>query len=346
MMPFFNKKNKTECLGLFFRQLGSMLTAGIHLKEALDILSDDTENKEIKQLARDVGQDLLSGEVAPSVRESYPSWFRAFVAFVFKQGTVSQDLPGIMDSIADDYEAMEDLEARFISTLIYPVTTLFIAAIVTGVILIFVIPTFVEMFAAFGSGLPKPTLFVISLSSWFIRSANWVILVLLVGFLLLKYNKGFRDRVLILTPGIKTIIKTHSLIRFSRTLSLMLGVNAPVREALDVAADAVPNTVYSMKLKDALKQTENPLAVCDALERTGNYSKMAIRILRAGEKSSSLAQALKGLAQYYEKSKIVSIDQTMRIFEIMITLGVATLIGFLVVSMYLPIFKMAGAVGG
>lgn len=345
-MLLFKRKNKTEFLGLFFRQLASMLAAGVSLKEALEILGEENESLETQRLAKDVKDDLATGDVTPDAQKAYPAWFRTFVGFMLDKGHGREDLPDLMYSIADDHEAMEDLERRIFASLMYPMTVLFIALIVTGIIMVFVIPTFVELFASFGSSLPKPTLLTIHVSNWIVSHFIWLILALMAVVGILKYNKGFRDRVFILTPGLRTIIQTQCLIRFTRSFSLMLGVNAPLRQALDVAVDAVPNSVYSHRFKEAFKNTENTGAVCDALERSGNYSTMAMRILRAGERSSSLAQALRGLAQYYEKSKMLSVEQTLRLFEILVAIGTASLIGFLVVSMYLPIFSMAGAIGG
>lgn len=345
-MFLFKRKKKTEFLAMFFRQLASMLSAGVPLQEALEILGEENESRETQRLARDVRDDLTKGEMMASTRKAYPAWFRAFLGFMMSRRSINEDLPSLMYSIADDHEAMEDLEARIFSSLMYPITVLGIALIVTGVVLIFVVPTFVELFASFGSSLPKPTLLTVKVSNWVVHHSTWIILALMAVVGALKYNKAFRDRVFIMIPGLGTIIKTHALIRFSRSLALMLGVNAPLQQAFDMAAEAAPNSIYSARFKDAFKNIENAGAICDALEGSGNYSGMAIRILRAGERSSSLSQALRGLAQYYEKSKMLSVEQTMRMFEIMVTIGVATLIGFLVISMYLPIFSMAGAVAG
>lgn len=335
-----------ESMSLIFRQLASMLNAGIGVRESLDILGDENEDKGAKQLALDVRRDLTLREAPTKANESYPLWFQSFIRFILTKDTVVNDLPEMMYCVADDHESLEDLESRFFSAMIYPATTITIAAVVTGVILVFVIPTLSEMFNSFGSVLPKPTLLVITISNWFIRVSYWLILAVLGFFMAIKYNKWVRDRFLLLIPGLNQIIKILSLIRFSRYLAMMLSLDAPIRLALDVAVDAVPNTVHAIKLKDAVKHVEDPKTICDALERTGYYSKMAIRLLVAGEKSGSLSQALKGLAQYYEKSKMRSIEQSVQIFEIVSTMIVASLIGFLVISMYLPIFKMAGVVGG
>lgn len=343
-MFFYKKKDRTETMSLFFRQLASMLNAGISVKEALEILSEENEDKHVKRLASDIHQFKEQGAGSVQAAKGYPDWFKNLLDHVLEKDKMHKDLSDMIFKIADDHETMEGLKSRFKSAMIYPATIVVIAIFVLSFVLIFVIPTFDEMFKSFGSHLPAPTLLALRFSKWASDLFGYVVLILLFFSMVMRYRKGLRDKFLMWIPGLNTILKTLTMIRFSRYLSMMMSLNMPLRKALDAAINVIPNRVYADRIKEAFHRVEGEPDLFDALKNTGFYSPMAVRILAAGKKSGSLANALQGLAQYYEKSKITSIEGVLRVFEIMVFLTVATLVGFLVIAMYLPIFMMAGAV--
>ena len=343
-MPLFKKKNKTEIISLFFRQLASMLKAGIGVRDALDVLGDENEDRDVKRLAMEINQNKDQIEKTSSYLATYPDWFNHLLEHILVQDKPDNNLADMIFRVADDHETMEDLKTRFKSAMVYPATTLIIAGLVLALVLIFVIPTFTEMFESFGQHLPGPTLFVIHISNWISEYFSIIGLIMLMFIILLVNQHAFRDRVIMVIPGLNSIIKTLTMIRFSRYLSMMMGLNMPLDKAFESAVKTIPNSVYADKIRTAAGQVEDKSAIFDSLEKSGFYSKMALRILDAGEKSGSFTHALAGLAQYYEKSKIVSIEGTVRAFEITAFLTVAMVIGFFVIAMYLPIFMMAGAI--
>lgn len=341
-MLIFGKKDRPEIMCLFFRQLASMLKAGVGIREALDILGDVNEDKDVQQLAMNI-----HGEQGKAERfmRPYPGWFRHLLDHILALDKPDKNLPDMIFGIANDHETMEDMKSRFKSVLIYPASILIFAGFVMSVVLIFVIPSFVEMFQSSGSSLPGPTRFVIHFSNWVSNYLGFIVVGILGAAILMLNREGFRDRVLVMIPGVNSIIKTLTMIRFSRYLAMMLALGMPLKKALDAAIIAIPNRVYADKVRQAVEQVEETETIFEALKKTGLYSNMAMRIIAAGEKTGSLSNALQGLAQYYEKSKVASIEGTSRVFEITVMVSVAVIIGFFVIAMYLPIFMMAGAVG-
>ncbi len=344
-MFFGRKKNAMEATTLFYRQMASLLAAGVSTQDALIALSEENESHKIKQLVSSIRNDISTGNNPGDSLKNYPDFIKKTLRYFVASDNHGESFPKILNAIADDNEKMDDLKKRVKSALVYPASIISIACILTGIILVFVIPTFVDMFASFGSSLPAPTRLVINISNFAIEHMSSILLFFILVGLVLKSNKTLFHNILNFLPGISSLTRSLSIVRFLKYLSLLLTLNAPLETAIEYAAGSVNNVVYAKKFK-ALKNevaSGNPLS--DILNSTGLFTPMIIRMIKAGEKIDATENIISEVAGYYEH-KLGSIEKNIQVIDIAIIIFLGTAIGGLVISMYLPIFQMAGAVGG
>jgi type IV pilus assembly protein PilC len=346
-LPLLQKKRmKSDVLSLFFRQMAAMLASGIGMETALGLLTDESGRGSMEELSHDIRRCIAGNGPDPGSRPTYPSWILGIFTAIFRKKTTGKEVSEILHSIADDFETMDNLRQRFAGLMAYPVTTLFTAATVTSVILVFVIPTFQELFNTMGSNLPEPTLFVLKLSVFFKHYGAFLVTAALVLIGLLVKSKQVRDSVPLLIPNLNRQIKSLSMIQFSRYLSVLLILDEPVEQAFETAAKAVSNTIHSKRLLAISSSATNRNNIPSLLEKTGLFPPMNLRMLTAGANSGTLETTLSELAKYYEKTVQANMTTLFVLLEIIIGMVLSISIGGLVIAMYLPIFKMGAAVGG
>lgn len=346
-LPFLKKKRmKSDLLSLFFRQMAAMLGSGIGMETALSLLTDENGRGTLEELSLDIRRDITGDGPDPGPRITYPRWILGIFNAISRKNATGKEVSEILHGIADDFETMDDLRQRFVGLVIYPIMTLIIGAVVTSIILIFVIPTFQDLFNSFGSNLPEPTLFVLKLSAFFNQYGAFLVTTVLVFIGLLLKSKQVRDLIPLLIPHMNRQIQSLSLVQFSRYLSVLLKLDEPVERAFETAANAVCNTVHSKKLLSISPSATDRNSIPVLLKNTGLFSPMTLRMLTAGASSGSIETSLSELAKYYEKTVQANMTTMFVILEIFIGTILSISIGGLVVAMYLPIFKMAGAVGG
>jgi type IV pilus assembly protein PilC len=346
-MRFLPKKSlKAGELSLYFRQMAVMLGSGIDMESTLKNLAEESENGPIRELSRFMGQSI-DADVSPrGIRIPAPEWILGILTAISRKSATGKEIPNILYDTADDLETMDNLSKRFVGLMTYPVATLIIAAIIISIMMVFVLPSFQELFYSFNSTLPAPTALLIKLSSSIKRNGSIIILSIFIFFAFFQKNRRFRDFLQLSIPGLRRHTRHYSMVQFTRYLSIMLKLDEPVERAFETAANAVSNTFHSKKFHaishSAIERTSIPVL----LAKTGIFPSLALRMMTAGAQSGTLETTLGELARYYEK--IIQADMNILFVRLEIFIGVilSTFIGGLVISMYLPIFKMAAAVGG
>jgi type IV pilus assembly protein PilC len=345
------RKITPKDIAVFTRQLATMLTAGIPVAQAFDIVGKGHENPSMQELIMAVKQDIESGTNLTQALAKHPLQFDALYCNLVGAGEQAGILDGILDKVATYKEKIEAIKGKIKSALFYPTAVIVVAFIITAVLLIFVIPQFESLFAGFGADLPALTKMVIDLSKvftsyWYIMVGGVVGTVSFVGYTYRRSEKMQHtlDRALLRAPVIGVIIKKATIARFARTLATMFAAGVPLVEALDSVAGASGNRVYfegTMKVK-ADVSTGMQLQV--AMNSTNLFPNMVIQMVAIGEESGELDKMLNKIADFYEAEVDDAVAGLSSLLEPMIMAFLGIVVGGLVVAMYLPIFKMAATV--
>jgi type IV pilus assembly protein PilC len=351
--PLFGgkKKIKTADIAIFSRQLATMMAAGVPLVQAFDIIGRGHDNASMQDLVLSIRADIESGTALTEALRKQPPYFDDLFCSLVAAGEQAGALDVLLDKVAIYKEKTESIKGKVKKALFYPGAVVAVAIIVTAVILLFVIPQFKALFSSFGADLPAFTLLVIAVSD-FLREWWWGIALTLVaaGFFidkLWKRSPKFReafDRVTLKTPFIGPIMHKASIARFARTLSTMFAAGVPLVEALESVARATGNIVYS----DAVMQMREDVATGQALQlsmRQRNlFPHMVIQMTAIGEESGALEDMLAKVADFYEAQVDNAVDSLSSLLEPLIMVIIGSLVGGLVVAMYLPVFKLAAVV--
>ncbi len=338
----FLRKDSMTTTTLFYRQMAAMISSGVSVDDALTTLGLLNENIEVEKLVTTIQKDIKAGDTPGKSLTKYPDFFKKVLQHFHSIEKNESEFSEILYSIADDNEKMEDMKNRVNAILFYPFAIISIALFITGIILVFVIPTFVELFSSFGGALPGPTQIVVTLSNFIFDYVGLIILSIIVTVVLLVVNKNIAHRLLNAIPGIGEFVKNMVIIRFLKYLSLLLTLKVPPGEAIEYASDSVDNIVYANRLKLLKTSISETSQISRALEDSGLFPPMILRMINAGEKAGSIEKSLSEIAGYYEK-KLSSVEKYIQILDLAIMIFIGTVIGGLVISMYLPIFQMGGA---
>jgi type IV pilus assembly protein PilC len=352
--PLFSpskKKITTKDIAIFSRQLATMLTAGVPLVQAFEIVGRGHENPSMQELLMTVKADLESGSPLAESLGKHPIYFDELFCNLVHSGEQAGVLEGLLHKIAEYKEKTESIKAKIKKALTYPIAVMVIAGIVTAVLLIFVVPQFEELFKGFGAELPAFTQMVVGMSR-FMQKYWWAIIGVLfgVGWVLgrLKrdskaFNHGM-DRVILKIPVIGEIIRKAAIARFSRTLATMSSAGVPLVEALQSVSGATGNVVFGsaiLAMRDEIA-TGTQLQAC--MRQAGIFPNMVIQMVAIGEESGSLDTMLSKVADFYEEEVDNAVDSLSSLLEPMIMAILGVIVGGLIVAMYLPIFKLGSAI--
>ncbi len=338
-------------IALFTRQLSTMLKAGVPLLQAFDISARSHSNPALQRLLGDIKSDVETGSSMSVAFRKYPKYFDGLYCNLVYAGEQAGILDTVLDRIASYQEKMLAIQGKIKSALFYPAIVLTVAFIITAGIMLFVIPAFKDLYGKSGADLPALTMLVMGISDAFVN--YWYLIFGSIGltvFLVLrawKQSPAFRNKmdvVILKVPVFGPLIEKATVSRWARTFSSMFSAGVPMVEALDSVAGAAGNNVFmeaTMKIKTQVS-TGSSLAVC--LQSAGVFPNMLIQMVSIGEESGALDSMLSKVADYYEREvddAVAGISSLMEPF-IMVILG--TLIGGIVIAMYLPIFKMGSVV--
>jgi type IV pilus assembly protein PilC len=337
---------------LFTRQLATMMKSGVPLLQAFDIVSKGHTNPAVSKLLSDIKTDVETGSSLSQSFRKYPLYFDALYCNLVGAGEQAGILDSLLDRLATYKEKILAIKGKIKSALMYPISIIVVAFVITAVIMIFVIPAFKDLFSSFGADLPTPTLVVMAMSDFFV-SYWWAIFGTIgaaIWFFFYTWKRSEKmqdvmDRLLLKLPIFGNLIRTATIARFARTLSTMFAAGVPLVEALDSVAGASGNRVYYDATKKIQNEVSTGTSLTVAMQNAEVFPNMVLQMTAIGEESGALDAMLSKVADFYEAEVDDAVDALSSLMEpaIMVILGV--LIGGLVIAMYLPIFKMGQVVG-
>jgi len=344
-------KITTADIAIFSRQLATMLTAGIPLVQAFEIVGAGHENASMQKLILSVKADVEGGSALAEALAKQPLYFDDLFVNLVEAGEQAGALETLLDKIATYKEKTEAIKKKIKKALTYPAAVMVVAFVVTTILLIFVIPAFEDLFKGFGADLPTFTRMVIDLSV-FVRSNGAVLATGIgVGFGVFFYFKKrsramrhFLDRMTLKFPIIGPIMQKAAIARYARTLSTMFAAGVPLVEALESVAGATGNIVYELGVLEMRDEVATGQRLQQAMENTDLFPNMVIQMIAVGEESGSLDDMSAKVADFYEEDVDNAVDNLSSLLEPLIMAILGVLVGGLVVAMYLPIFKMGAVI--
>ena len=342
---------KQKDIALFTRQLATMMKAGVPLLQAFDIVARGATNPKLTRLLNDIRGDVETGTSLSAAFRKYPMHFDALYCNLVEAGEAGGILEALLDRLAIYQEKIMALKSKIKSALMYPISVIVVAFIVLAVIMIKVIPAFKDVFKSFGADLPAPTLVVIAISEFFV-AYWWLIFGILIGggymfFQTWKRSEKMQkamDRLLLRIPVFGTLINKSVLARWTRTLSTMFAAGVPLVEALDSVGGASGNAVYVEATQHIQRDVSTGSALTTAMQSTGVFPNMVLQMAAIGEEAGSLDHMLGKAAEFYEEEVDDMVKGLSSLMEPFIIVILGVMIGGIVISMYLPIFKLGAVV--
>lgn len=336
---------------LFTRQLATMMKSGVPLLQAFDIVARGHTNRAVSKLLIDIKTDVETGSNLTDAFRKYPLYFDALYCNLVGAGEAAGILDSILDRLATYKEKIQAIKGKIKSALFYPISIIAVAFIITAVIMIFVIPAFKDLFEGFGAELPAPTLLVMTVSDFFV-DYWWAIFGIVgggvYGFLYVWKRsvpmQRIMDRFMLKLPIFGEVIRKATIARWSRTLSTMFAAGVPLVDSLDSVAGAAGNYVYYEATKSIQLEVSTGNSLMASMAGVNVFPSMVIQMVAIGEEAGSLDSMLGKIADFYEAEVDDAVAALSSLMEPMIMVVLGTLIGGMVVAMYLPIFKMGSVV--
>jgi len=338
-------------IALFTRQLATMMKAGVPLLQSFEIVGKGASNPAVAKLVFELKTEVETGSSLAQAFRKYPLYFDQLFCNLVQAGEQAGILETLLDRLATYKEKIIAIQGKIKSALFYPISIIAVAFIITAIIMIFVIPAFKSVFASFGADLPGPTLVVMAISEFFV--ATWYIMMpaiggTIYGFLeLWKRSKSvqiFMDRISLKAPIFGAVIRKATIARWTRTLSTMFAAGVPLVEALDSVAGAAGNYVYFVATKQIQAEVSTGGSLTVAMQNANVFPSMVIQMCSIGEETGALDSMLSKVADFYEAEVDDAVEALSSLMEPLIMVVLGGLIGSMVVAMYLPIFKLGGAV--
>jgi type IV pilus assembly protein PilC len=338
-------------IALFTRQLATMMKSGVPLLQAFDIVGKGHSNAAVSRLLLDIKTEVETGASLKQAFEKHPLYFDALFCNLVGAGEAAGILDSLLDRLATYKEKILAIKSKIKSALFYPLAIIVVAFVITAVIMIFVIPAFKQVFASFGADLPGPTLLVMAISDFFV--AYWYAIFGGIGgglylfFWTWKRSEKmqiFMDRLMLRLPVFGDLVRKSAIARWTRTLSTMFAAGVPLVEALDSVAGAAGNHEYYVATKRIQSEVATGSSLTASMQGTEVFPNMVIQMVAIGEEAGSLDAMLAKVADFYEQEVDDAVAALSSLMEPLIMVVLGTLIGGLVIAMYLPIFKMGQAV--
>ncbi len=345
------KAIKPRDIAIFTRQLATMMKAGVPLLQSFDIVGRGNPNGSVTKLLNDIRTDVETGTSLSAAFRKYPLYFNALYCNLVEAGEAAGILEALLDRLAVYMEKTEAIKSKIKSALMYPASVVVVAFVVVAVIMIFVIPAFKEVFSSFGADLPAPTLIVMAISEFFV--AYWWLIFGGVGGGLYFFMQAWRrnekmqrvmDRLLLKVPVFGALIEKSCIARWTRTLSTMFAAGVPLVEALDSVGGASGNSLYADATLKIQQEVSTGTSLTAAMGNANLFPTMVLQMCAIGEESGSVDHMLGKAADFYEAEVDEMVAGLSSLMEPIIIVFLGTLIGGIVVSMYLPIFKLGQVV--
>ena len=342
---------KPKDMAIFTRQLATMMKAGVPLLQAFDIVGRGNPNPRVTKLLNDIRTDVETGTSLSVAFRKFPLYFDNLYCNLVEAGESAGILDQLLDRLAVYMEKTEAIKSKIKSALMYPISVLIVAFVVVAVIMIFVIPAFKEVFSNFGGELPTPTLIVIAMSEFFVK--YWYLIFGGIGggfyFFMQAWRRNEKmqnlmDRVMLKLPIFGTLVDKSCIARWTRTLSTMFAAGVPLVEALDSVGGAAGNSVYTRATVKIQHEVSTGTALTVAMTNANLFPSMVLQMCSIGEESGSIDHMLGKAADFYEAEVDDMVAGISSLMEPIIIVILGTLIGGIVVAMYLPIFKLGQVV--
>ena len=345
------KKIKPKDIALFTRQLATMMKAGVPLLQSFDIVGRGNSNPSVTKLLSDIRSDVETGTSLSAAFRKFPLYFNSLYCNLVEAGEAAGILESLLDRLATYMEKTENIKSKIKSALMYPISVVIVAFVVVTIIMIFVIPAFKEVFSSFGADLPAPTLFVMGISDYFVQYW-WLIFGILGGglyFFMQAWKRNervqqFMDRTTLKLPVFGELIEKSCVARWTRTLSTMFAAGVPLVEALDSVGGASGNYLYKNATERIQQEVSTGTSLTTAMTNANIFPSMVLQMCAIGEESGSIDHMLGKAADFYEEEVDDMVAGLSSLMEPIIIVFLGTLIGGIVVSMYLPIFKLGQVV--
>ena len=340
---------KPQDVAIFSRQIATMMASGVPMVQAFDIIADGQKNVRFKNILLDVKQNIEGGASLHEALGHYPVQFDELYCNLVHAGETSGVLDTVLDTVATYKERTEAIKKKIKKALFYPMMVLAVVFMVVLIMLLFVVPVFAKTFQDAGAQLPAPTQLLVSASE-FMQSYWWIVIGVIVGgitALILAKKRSpkfahFLDRMALKMPVMGNIVRNSAIARFARTLGVTFRAGVPLVEALDAVAGATGSIVYG----DAVRQMREDIAVGHqlqlAMKQTSLFPNMVVQMTAIGEESGALDHMLFKVAEFYEEEVSNAVDTLSTLLEPIIMVVLGTLVGGMVIALYLPIFKLAG----
>ena len=338
-------------IALFTRQLATMMKAGVPLLQSFDIVGKGAPNPAVGKLVYEIKTEVETGSSLAQAFRKYPLYFDQLFCNLVQAGEQAGILETLLDRLATYQEKILAIQSKIKAALFYPIAIIVVAFIITAVIMIFVIPAFKEVFSNFGADLPAPTLFVMAISDFFVK--YWYLIFTLaiggvIGFLQ-AWKRSlavqiFMDRLMLRMPMFGELVRKSVIARWTRTLSTMFAAGVPLVEALDSVGGASGNYVYAQATKQIQNEVSTGTSLTNAMQNVNVFPSMVLQMVSIGEETGALDGMLSKVADFYEAEVDDAVEALSSLMEPVIMVVLGTLIGGMVIAMYLPIFKMGQAV--
>ncbi|MDQ6977268.1 MAG: type II secretion system F family protein, partial [Ghiorsea sp.] len=337
-------------ISIFFRQLSTMINAGLPLVQCFELLQKGTDHKGLLKLFNGIQTELESGCPFGETLRKFPNDFDRLTCSLVEAGEKGGILDTILLRICEYKEKSLSLKAKVKSAMVYPASILVISFIVTSILMIFVVPIFAEMFAGFGAELPAPTQIVMAISDGFVE--YWY-LVFGVPIALIAAVKAIYktpagnyqlDKLLLNLPAIGDVLRKGAVARFTRTFSTLSAAGVPILEAMDTVAETSGNAVIEEAVVNAKESISQGQSLSQPLEESGVFPIMVTQMIGIGEQTGAMEEMLGKIADFYEEEVDTAVDNMTALMEPAIMAFLGVVIGGLVIAMYLPIFMMASVV--
>jgi type IV pilus assembly protein PilC len=350
-LPFLQGKIKEKEIIVFARQFSTMINAGLPIVQCLEMLGVQEQNKVFAKIILAIKIDIEAGSTLSEALKKYPKIFDSLFVNLVSAGEAGGILDKILIRLSNYMEKNSKLKSKVKGAMVYPASVLIISFAVVSILLIKVVPVFSKMFTGMGQALPGPTQFLVNASEFTRSNFLYIIagIVLLIVALKKIYSteKGKRtiDQYLLRAPIFGDLLKKVAVAKFSRTLSTMLGSGVPIIEGLDIVSRTAGNKIIEEALQETKKKISEGKTISEPLSESGIFPPMVVQMIAVGENTGSLDGMLSKIADFYDDEVDAAVSSMTSLLEPLMMVFLGGIVGGMIICMYLPIFKMAGAVG-
>lgn len=342
----FSKRVKISDLAIFSQQFAAMIDAGISLVDALEILRGQIAHPRLKEVIIGIQEDVETGSGLSEAMLKYPDVFPELYCQMVRAGETGGILDKVLNQLAEHYERQNEINGKIKSALYYPFTILLVAIVVIIFLITNVVPQFISIFSSIGGALPLPTRILLSVSD-FLQHYWWAIIIGITAIILILYNykktprgEYWFDKLILKVPVIGKMMKKIFLSRLTNTLAILLDSGVDLLSALTVVEDVIGNQVFARILTEARAQVREGVTLSQPLSETKVFPSMVVQMIKVGEEAGSLEQMLKKISDFYEREVEANVEGTISLIEPVMIICLAIVVGFIVISIVMPMFEM------